>query len=157
RDTWRASLAGWALVAACFAPTALLAWLRPRQARAAVTGIPAGFLLLGAWLTCFHFMYYDVLLSALALFVLLAEPGKYLEPILFAVAPLTEEQKADDVGRYYAPRPAEGSPPAPVLRPAARHLWVLNRMVPNVLAVLLLIEHSEPRIGLSMSVSGYVW
>ena len=41
-----------------------LAVLRRRQA-AAPDGPPAAFLFLGAWMCCFHFMYYDALLGAL--------------------------------------------------------------------------------------------
>jgi hypothetical protein len=55
---------GWGLLLAVAEMTVRLTLLRGRAARA-VLGPGAGFLLLGAWLSCYHFMYYDVLLAAL--------------------------------------------------------------------------------------------
>ncbi len=44
-------------------------------------GPGAAFVLLGAWLSCFHFMYYDTILAALPLLLLFASPGgKKAEP-----------------------------------------------------------------------------
>ena len=152
RDNLAAGLVGWAMFGACLGFTLLLPLIRHRDAQAG-TGTTAGFLLLGAWLSCFHFMYYDVLLTALPLFVLLAEPRRYLEPILFAVTPLQLEP-ASGLDTYYAPRPADQEPPeAPLLQPALRHVWVLSRLVPNVLLLLLFIEHFFPHIGLQGTVS----
>jgi arabinofuranan 3-O-arabinosyltransferase len=71
-----ASALGWGLLGGVVVLTTRLAVLRREQARA-VTGPVAGFLLLGAWLSCFHFMYYDVLLAALPVCALLAEPHPY--------------------------------------------------------------------------------
>jgi hypothetical protein len=79
-----ASALGWGLLGLVVGLTARLAVVRKEQARA-VTGPAAGFLLLGAWLSCFHFMYYDVLLAALPVFALLAEPGRYLKRRRLAV------------------------------------------------------------------------
>jgi hypothetical protein len=53
-------------------------WRRRRPA--GVDGPPAAFLLLGAWLSCLHFMYYDVLLAGLPVCLLFTEPGRYLTP-----------------------------------------------------------------------------
>jgi hypothetical protein len=74
------NLAGWGLLVALLETTVRLAVLRPGQARA-VTGPPAAFLLLGAWLCCYHFMYYDVLLTALPVLLLFTGPRSYLEPL----------------------------------------------------------------------------
>jgi arabinofuranan 3-O-arabinosyltransferase len=71
-----ASAVGWGSLGLVVVLTARLAVQRREQARA-VTGPAAGFLLLGAWLSCFHFMHYDVLLAALPVFALLAEPRPY--------------------------------------------------------------------------------
>jgi hypothetical protein len=145
---------GWGLFAACLSFTVLLVLLRRKQARAG-TGTEAGFLLLGAWLCCFHFMYYDVLLTALPLFVLLAEPRQYIEPLCVALVPLAKELPAD-FADYYRPWPPEQRPAlAPFLQPEHRHVWVLNRMVPTLLVLLLLIEHLFPHIGLGGTVTGF--
>jgi hypothetical protein len=66
----RLGLALWLTVAALTVFVALWRWRRP----AGFSGIPAAFLLLGAWLSCYHFIYYDVLLAALPVYLLLAEP-----------------------------------------------------------------------------------
>ena len=59
----------WLTVAALTVFVALWRWPRP----VGFSGPPAAFLLLGAWLSCFHFMYYDVLLAALPIYLLLAD------------------------------------------------------------------------------------
>ena len=46
---------------------------------APVAGPAAAFLLLGAWLSCWHFMYYDVLLAALPVCLLFTDPRRYLD------------------------------------------------------------------------------
>jgi hypothetical protein len=154
RDNLTATLVGWALVVGCLLFTVVLALLRPRQARAA-TGTMPGFLLLGAWLSCFHFMYYDVLLTALPMFVLLAEPRRFLEPILVAIVPF--HRSPIDLTAYYDPWPAERAPLAPVLEPSLRNIWVLNRAVPSALALLLAIEHGFPQLGIGASVTSTWW
>jgi hypothetical protein len=154
RDNLAASITGWTLLGGCLLFTVLVAVLRPRQARA-VTGTTAGFLLLGAWLSCFHFMYYDVLLTALPMFVLLAEPRRFLEPILVALVPL--RRVSGDLGPYYDPWPAERAPVPPVVEPSVRSIWVLNRAVPSALALLLAIEHGFPHLGIGASVTSTWW
>jgi hypothetical protein len=154
RDNLAATLVGWTLVVGCLLFTVALAMLRPRQARAA-TGTAAGFLLMGAWLSCFHFMYYDVLLTALPMFVLLAEPRRFLEPILVAIVPL--ERSPADLTAYYNPWPAERAPLPPVLEPGLRNFWVLNRAVPSALALLIAIEHGFPQLGIGASVTSTWW
>jgi hypothetical protein len=61
---------GWGILGTCLAVTLLIALIRKEQMRG-LTGPGASFLFLGAWLSCFHFMYYDVLLAAPAVFFLL--------------------------------------------------------------------------------------
>jgi hypothetical protein len=84
RDDVTTAVIGWSLLATVFALTVWFAILRWRQARA-VTGAPAAFLLLGAYMCCFHFMYYDVLLSALPVFLLFTEPWRYVEKRFFSI------------------------------------------------------------------------
>ena len=57
---------------------AVALWRRPTPA--GTDGPAAAFLLLGAYLSCFHFMYYDVLAAGLPLCVLFTEPARYLRP-----------------------------------------------------------------------------
>jgi hypothetical protein len=70
RKSLAATVIGWALLFSVVAGTAFLSILRKEQSRA-VTGPPAAFLLLGAWMSCYHFMYYDILLTALPIALLL--------------------------------------------------------------------------------------
>jgi hypothetical protein len=65
----------WLLVLAATVYVAVLRYRRPPAAE----GPPAAFVLLGAWLSCYHFMYYDVLLAALPVCLLFTDPRRYLD------------------------------------------------------------------------------
>jgi hypothetical protein len=69
RESLAATVIGWGLLILVVAGTAFLSILRKEQSRA-LAGPPAAFLLLGAWMSCFHFMYYDILLTALPIALL---------------------------------------------------------------------------------------
>jgi arabinofuranan 3-O-arabinosyltransferase len=58
--------------------TALVAW-RKRREPAPLEGPGAAFVLLGAFFSCYHFMYYDVLLTVLPVSLLFTRPRCYLE------------------------------------------------------------------------------
>ncbi|HSQ56886.1 MAG TPA: glycosyltransferase family 87 protein, partial [Gemmata sp.] len=75
RDTPLARTIAWTLWGCVFAATVFV-YLRYADRRRA-TGIGAGFLFLGAILTCYRFMYYDLLLAAAACAVLFAEPMRF--------------------------------------------------------------------------------
>jgi len=64
----RLGLGLWLTVAALTVFVAVWRWRRPAE----FSGTPAAFLMLGAILSCFHFMYYDVLLAVLPVYLLLA-------------------------------------------------------------------------------------
>jgi hypothetical protein len=97
-------LASWALLAVVAETMVRLVVLRTDQARA-TTGPPAAFVLLGAWLCCFHFMYYDVLLAALPVLLLFTEPHRYLEPCYLTNVPLGRLATAAVAPRWYYPVP----------------------------------------------------
>ncbi len=142
------SLAGWVLLLTAVELTARLAVLRSRQARA-VTGPPAAFLLLGAWLSCYHFMYYDVLLTALPVLLLFTEPARYLEPICLVVTPLAGRDLGARLRGYYGPQLAHGVlPQPPLLQTRYVNVWVFNRMVPTLAVLLLLTQPLAPVLGL---------
>jgi hypothetical protein len=133
---------GWSILLFVCECTVRLAILRKHQARA-VTGPPAAFLFLFAWMMCFHFMYYDVLLAALPVFLLLTEPRRYLQPILLAIRPLSEEKLGSELAGYYRPRLPHGYPPqAPLLQAGYGHVWALNSLILTIIGILLFIEHS---------------
>jgi hypothetical protein len=142
------SLLGWGLLLGVLEITLRVAALRKTQGRGA-TGVPAGFLLLGAWLCCYHFMYYDVLLAALPVFVLYADPERYLRPIYVAIVPLRTENLGHDLADYYGLWPRPGTPPpVPLLRAGYRNIWVFNRMLPTLTVILLSVQFVFPHIGL---------
>ena len=78
RDTIAAALIGWCLLVGVLEFTVRWSLLRQQQTEA-VRGHGPAFLLLGAWLSCFHFMYYDVLLAALPVLLLLVGPWEDLK------------------------------------------------------------------------------
>ncbi len=142
------ALIGWGMVLAVVVVTTGFAVWRRREARA-TEGPAAAFLLIGAWLSCFHFMYYDVLLAALPVFLLFTEPSRYLEPILVVIAwrPRLGAAARD----YYRPALSH-APPAPLPPLALFHggVWVVNRMLPTLAVFLWATQRSEgwPRFGL---------
>jgi arabinofuranan 3-O-arabinosyltransferase len=160
RNRIEVALVGWALVAAVLEITCRLAAVRRSEVRD-VTGPAAAFLLLGAWLSCYHFMYYDVLLSALPVFLLFTEPRQYLqrrflaweplilwhEPLLMPWETVTAEASARQISK--------GSVSFVAL-PAANYGWVRNPFTILVLAALVLHEQVlEPEQWLP--VYGYPW
>jgi hypothetical protein len=92
RDRPEAAFVGWALLVSVAVLTVALALWRRKEARD-VIGPRAAFLLLGAWMCCFHFMYYDVLLSFLPLMCLLANSHLYLRPRLWLRQALEWERR----------------------------------------------------------------
>jgi hypothetical protein len=82
-----ADVIGWTVFGFIFIATVGLAVARRRQSRTAQGPIPA-FVLLGMWLCCFHFMYYDMLLAVLPLSVLLLDREYFLLRRWSAILPL---------------------------------------------------------------------
>ena len=131
------------------------AWCSPRRPRstcsaatARPTGLSAGFLFLGAYLTCFHFMYYDVLLAVAAIAVLFADPKRFVRAEPFAVAPAAAGP---------AP-PADRAVPLPTLpKPlGARMLGYVNSFPLTVVLGLFLMENSVSGMDLQATVAfGY--
>jgi hypothetical protein len=155
RDNLAATLAGWALLLAVVECTVRLAILRPQQARA-VTGPSAAFLFLGAWLSCFHFMYYDVLLTALPVLLLLTEPRRYLKPTLVAILPLPADKAASSLAQYHQPQLAAAYPGLALFaRVGFRQVCVLNSMTLSLLVLLVITEFMFPQLNICVSVSAH--
>ncbi|HEV3143290.1 MAG TPA: glycosyltransferase family 87 protein [Gemmataceae bacterium] len=144
RDHWYIQLAGWCLWVFFVEATLRLTVLCRRQLLAGA-GPATAYLLLGAWMSCFHFMYYDVLLSALAVFVLLAEPKRLVQPLLATF------QRAGDVrpldafsAAYFEPRLAKTHPDLAGSPNAARRTWVANSFLLYFVLLLIIIQHLFP-------------
>jgi len=146
RDLLEAALAGWAMLIFVLEVTATLATLHGRDVRASTGPAPA-FLLLGGWLCCYHFMYYDVLLSILPVLLLFTETGPYFKPGFLAWEPLVlwhepllmpwQTANLDDQARPC--RVSKGMASFLAL-PAANYGWVRNPFALLVLVVLVLNE-----------------
>jgi hypothetical protein len=80
-----ADLLGWLVPGLIILITAVI-YLR-RADRTRTTGIPAGFVLLAAYLGCYRFMYYDVTISFVALAALLAQPSEWFKQQAFVLQP----------------------------------------------------------------------
>jgi hypothetical protein len=136
------SLIGWVLILFALENTVRLAVMRRRQA-ASPDGPPAAFLFLGAWMCCYHFMYYDALLGSMGLFLLFTEPRRYLSPLLLALAPL---RGPPAVLAYHRAALPEGLPRPVPLDVTPRAVWTLNRMAPTAFALLLAIHYVFPAL-----------
>jgi hypothetical protein len=86
-DPTIADVAGWTVLGSIFVATVGVALARRRQSSTALGPMPA-FVLLGMWLCCFHFMYYDMLLVVLPLSVLLLDREYFLLRRWSAIVPL---------------------------------------------------------------------
>jgi hypothetical protein len=141
-----AALLGWGMLASVLITTAMIAFWR-RGAIRAVTGPAAAFLFLTAWLTCFHFMYYDALLAVLPVFLLLTEPREFLrpawlrwEPLLLWHEPLLLPWRTVNAGGRVPPRRVSQGAVSFLALPAANYGWMANPLVLLVLATLILNE-----------------
>jgi arabinofuranan 3-O-arabinosyltransferase len=128
----------WLSVVGATVLVTLARWRRPQ----AVAGPPAAFVLLGAWLSCYHFMYYDVLLAALPVCLLFTDPRRYLD-VRFLRRP--KQPLSPEALAYYDPRLGAPLPAGP---PPDRGRWVWNALPPTALALVIafpyLCVHFDP-------------
>lgn len=83
RETPLAPLAAWGLWSAVLGITVNVFVLRAKRTP---TGLGAAFLFLGAFLTCYRFMYYDLLLALVGVAVLFAEPRRLFRTRVFDIS-----------------------------------------------------------------------
>ncbi len=115
------------------AATLVVALSRRRQV-SAVGGPGPAFLLFAGWMSCLHFMYYDVMLTFLPLVVLFSEPRRFLQ---VAFWPLPREPLPAEARAYYQPTPLEPPPPMPLLPGGRTPRWVINPLAPLLVLVML--------------------
>jgi arabinofuranan 3-O-arabinosyltransferase len=144
------ALIGWWSIAAVFEITWRLTSLRKEQAARDTEGPAPAFLLLSSWLLCFHFMYYDVLLAAFPVFLLLTYPRKFLVPRFILIFLARRIHLGDDLYGFYKPVfQGHAPPPVPVMPILHRHVWVLNSLELTLVFILLLIPPVFPQLGIS--------
>ena len=143
---------GWQLWGIVFASTALAYLFRGDRRKP--TGLGAGLLFLGAWLCCYRFMYYDVLISVVPIIVLLADPARWLRTTAFDVRTSPNQPVF----------PIDSSPMPAVVAPApgpAGPSWIgyVNSFALTIIMCLLIGENwliaPEPQVELAMN--GWTW
>jgi len=148
RDTPLTNALAWGLWGAVFIPTVLIYLLRADRARP--TGLGAGFLFLGAYLTCFHFMYYDELISFIALAVLFADPRPFFRAKPFAINPAAQQSESiTSVLPAEREFPSAISPPKPL---GARLLGYVSSFPLTIVMALFLMENSLSGMELEATV-----
>jgi hypothetical protein len=110
-------------------------------------------LLVGAWLSCFHFMYYDILLTALPLVLLFLDPRKYLSPRVFALIPVEDTLKSDPLERSGIGMDSLFL--RSYVRPLHNRTWILNRAEPTILVLLFATVYVFPLLGLGLRALPY--
>jgi arabinofuranan 3-O-arabinosyltransferase len=142
RDTPLAKTLAWVLWGTVFAATVGL-YLRYANHRRA-TGIGAGFLFFGAWLTCYRFMYYDALISAAGCAVLFAEPARFLRTRIFHGS---SPHEIPTLGE-------RGGIPVPAHEPqrhGPRIVGYINSFPLTIVALLYLVENSLAGLKLEVT------
>ena len=108
RETPLAKFVAWSLWGLVFVPTVMVYRLRADRSKTLGPGV--AFLFLGAWLTCYRFMYYDVLLSIVGVACLFAEPWRLFRTRVFG---LNFEPQLLEVGSAILPVAAPARPFGP--------------------------------------------
>ena len=144
RDSPLAQRLSWGLWGSVFGTTLLVYLIRADRRP---TGLGAAFLFLGAFLGCYRFMYYDVLLSAAGVAVLLAEPARLFRTRVFGLhltpqSPLSVESPASP-----APRDPFGS----------RLLGYVNSFPLTILALLYLVDNTMYAMQLEVTAGIGYW
>jgi hypothetical protein len=121
-----------------------------------MNGPGPAFILLGAWMSCIHFMYYDVALAALPVSLLFVDPARYLEPLLVAVVPLNRAGLNPTFRQWWRPGPHfEQRGDLPIIRISHANIWVLNRVEPTLLVLLVATTTVFPLVGLGLRALPY--
>ncbi len=113
------------------------------------TGVGIGFLFFGAFLTCYRFMYYDTLLSAVGFAALLAEPTRFLRTRAFGLS-LTSLTPPIGTAREL------NSPPPATNLLGSKLMGYINSFPLTVLVLLMLVENSLSGMNLQATLGfGY--
>ncbi len=130
-EAWLPTLIGRAMQIGALLCALILSFLRPTEMRA-LRGPGPAFALLSGWLSCFHFMYYDVLLAALPVYLLFMAPARYFAVRFWPSPPPPEEVP------YYCPSLDAPLPPLPRLAQGGPYA-VVNPLPPTVLTLICVL------------------
>jgi hypothetical protein len=144
RNNLAVLLAGWAIVLFVLEITVRLALFRKKEVRKP-TGPGPALIMLAAWVSCYHFMYYDVLLGFLPVALLFTEPRRYLELYALAIVPLFKRGGAKIVPEHLRRATPTRYPATISLRRIGpSNVWMLNRVAPTAIVVMrVLYDYSS--------------
>lgn len=146
RETPLAKALAWALWGVVFATTVLVYRLRADRRKA--VGLGAAFLFLGAFLSCYRFMYYDVLLSLVGVACLFAEPWRLFRTRVFGLSPAAPLSD---------PERELGQPSVPAAPFGSRVLGYVNSFPLTVLAGLFILDNVLTAMGVEATVGVLAW
>ncbi len=147
RETKLANALAWSLWGVVFAGTVGVYLLRGNRER--VTGLSVALLFIGAYLSCYRFMYYDALLAGMAFAVLLCDWQRVCRPRVFALEATPGEPRLPDT-RDLSP------PPAPSNLFGARMRGYVNSFPLTILLLLFVVENSLSGLNIDFSLGiGY--
>jgi arabinofuranan 3-O-arabinosyltransferase len=135
----------WGLWGVVFGVTILVYLLRADRRRP--LGLGAAFLFFGAFLTCYRFMYYDILLSLVGMVALMYEPWRVFRTRVFGLD-LAPHLPGPDRNL-----PAPAAPPDPL---GPQRVGYLNSFPLTILAALYLLDnvlnslHAEATFGMGV-------
>jgi arabinofuranan 3-O-arabinosyltransferase len=149
RDRWYAHFCGWLLWAIVVEATVRLSQLFPARFRAA-TGPAAAFVLLAAWMSCFHFMYYDALISLLGFMAAIDPPANIFRRKLITIhTPNGSPRFGRAAIAWFRPRLARFHPG--LAGASVARTMVANSFFVYFFLILLLIQHSLPWLRLGVT------
>jgi arabinofuranan 3-O-arabinosyltransferase len=149
RDRWEAHVIGWALWLFVFEATLKLSqYFRARFTN--VSGPAPALLFIAAWLLCLHFMYYDALIAAAGVLLLLDPPARLFTPLLITFRKPAEPNPDPDPD-YFLPRLADTHPD--LEGRGVRGAMVANSFVMYAFACLFFIQHTLPWLDLGATLS----
>jgi hypothetical protein len=126
------------------------AWIRRAKLARATDGPAAAFLLLGAWMMCYHFMYYDVLLAYLPVALLFTEPRRYPKPLFIGMWPFGRSKPSAELLDAYRPdHYFHRRSWLPYLHGYGL-LLLVNSLVITLVAALISIQYVFPSFGLNV-------
>jgi hypothetical protein len=129
-----------------FASTVLI--YRWRADRRQTLGLGAAFLFLGAWLTCYRFMYYDVLLSIMGVACLFAEPWRLFRSKVFAL---------DFAPQSAIEAPSIAPAAAPPNLPGPKRLGYFNSFPLTVILALFVLDNVLTGLAVEATVGVLGW
>jgi hypothetical protein len=139
------------LPATALIATVTVVCIRNKRVAAAKDGPAAAFLLLGAWMSCFHFMYYDVLLTVLPFCLLFTHPRRLLEPLFLGLKPFGRCAPDESLLRYFSPRTYfQRGMWLPFVIGGYGQMFLINSIVLSLFVFLLSIQYLFPYLGIGI-------